>query len=120
MQVGLLMVFQNFALIPALTVTENVALFLPDQGMILSRRELVRQIEEVSGRYDLHVSPSARISDLTMGERQKVELIKLIMAHAQVLILDEPTSVLAPHEVCLLYTSPSPRDRQKSRMPSSA
>ena len=51
----------------------------------------------------MHVSPTARISDLTMGERQKVELIKLILANAQVLILDEPTSVLAPHEVDGLF-----------------
>nr|MBC8279466.1 ATP-binding cassette domain-containing protein [Chloroflexota bacterium] len=100
---GIGMVFQNFALIPALTVTENVALFLPDQGMILSRRDITQQIQEVSDRYNLHVSPSARISDITMGERQKVELIKLIMAKAQVLILDEPTSVLAPHEVDGLF-----------------
>jgi len=100
---GIGMVFQNFALIPALTVTENVALFLPDQGMILSRRDITKQIQEVSDRYNLHVSPSARISDITMGERQKVELIKLIMAKAQVLILDEPTSVLAPHEVDGLF-----------------
>ena len=100
---GIGMVFQNFALIPALTVTENVALFLPDQGMILSRRELVGRIQQVSEKFNLHVSPSARISDLTMGERQKVELIKLIMAKAQVLIMDEPTSVLAPHEVDGLF-----------------
>ncbi len=100
---GIGMVFQNFALIPALTVTENVALFLPDQGMVLSRRKITQRIREVSDRYNLHVSPSARISDITMGERQKVELIKLIMAKAQVLILDEPTSVLAPHEVDGLF-----------------
>jgi simple sugar transport system ATP-binding protein len=100
---GIGMVFQNFALIPALTVTENVALFLPEQGMIISRNELVHRIREVSEKYGLHVNPSARISDLTMGERQKVELIKLIMADAQVLILDEPTSVLAPHEVDGLF-----------------
>jgi len=100
---GIGMVFQNFALIPALTVTENVALFLPDQGMVVSRRDLVQQIQQISEKYGLHVSPSARISDLTMGERQKVELIKLIMANAQVLILDEPTSVLAPHEVDGLF-----------------
>jgi len=96
---GIGMVFQNFALIPALTVTENIALFLPDQGMILSRPDLVRRIRQVSEKFNLQVSPSARVGDLTMGERQKVELIKLIMAKAQVLILDEPTSVLAPHEV---------------------
>jgi len=100
---GIGMVFQNFALIPALTVTENVALFLPEQGIIVSRHELIQRIREVSEQYGLHVSPSARISDLTMGERQKVELIKLIMANAQVLILDEPTSVLAPHEVDGLF-----------------
>ena len=100
---GIGMVFQNFALIPALTVAENVALFLPDQGMVLSRSVITQQIQAISERYNLQVSPSARVRDITMGERQKVELIKLIMAKAKVLILDEPTSVLAPHEVDGLF-----------------
>ena len=100
---GIGMVFQNFALIPALTVAENVALFLPDQGMVLSRSVITQQIQAISERYNLQVSPSSRVRDITMGERQKVELIKLIMAKAKVLILDEPTSVLAPHEVDGLF-----------------
>lgn len=98
-RLGIGMVFQNFALIPAMTVAENLALFLPQQGLFLSRHALYRQIQEVSAKYDLQVSPKARVGDLSMGERQKVELIKLLLSSARVLIFDEPTSVLAPHEV---------------------
>jgi general nucleoside transport system ATP-binding protein len=93
------MVFQNFTLIPAMTVVENVSLFWSEQGFVMKRGDLAERIRAVSERYSLDVDPTAYVRDLSMGERQKVELIKLIVTQVRVLICDEPTSVLAPHEV---------------------
>jgi simple sugar transport system ATP-binding protein len=93
------MVFQDFIQIPALTVAENVALFLPDLPFLLAREKLFRRIEEISQRYDLTVAPAAPVGQLSIGERQKVELLKLLVAEARVLIFDEPTRSLAPHEI---------------------
>ena len=102
-QIGIGMVFQNFSLIPAMTVAENIALFLPNQAVFLNRRTLSRQISEVAEKFHLHINPEARLGELSMGDRQKVELIKLLLCHARVLIFDEPTSILAPHEVESLF-----------------
>lgn len=96
---GIGMVFQNFTLVPAMTVVENVALFWPAQGLVLNQKAMSARIKNVSDRYSLDIDPNARVGDLPMGQRQKVELIKLIIADTRVLICDEPTSVLAPHEV---------------------
>jgi simple sugar transport system ATP-binding protein len=93
------MVFQELVQVPALSVAENIALFLPDLPRVIDRRALARRIEEVSARYRLDVDPRAPLWTLSVGERQRVEIVKLLLADARVLVLDEPTRGLAPHEV---------------------
>ncbi|OQB23833.1 MAG: Ribose import ATP-binding protein RbsA [Firmicutes bacterium ADurb.Bin182] len=93
------MVFQNHNMIPVLSVWENIALFLPDLKFVVDAKNVERRIIEISDRYNLKVNPSKLISQISIGEQQKVEILKLLLSDARVLILDEPTHVLAPHEV---------------------
>jgi simple sugar transport system ATP-binding protein len=97
------MVFQQFNLIPAFSVAENIALFTPNLSATLDMKHVSRQITDLSERYKLQVNPEERVADLSIGDRQKVEILKLLISDARLLILDEPTRVLAPHEIDALF-----------------
>jgi ABC-type uncharacterized transport system ATPase subunit len=97
---GIGMVHQNFMLVPSMTVTENVALGMKSlqRGMRLDLREARRRVVEVSSHHELPVNPDAPVWQLSVGEQQRVELVKTLCLGARLLILDEPTSALTPQE----------------------
>jgi len=99
---GISMVFQHFSLFDTLTAAENVWLGLDKS---LSLAEVTRRIREVSGAYGLEVDPERHVHSLTVGERQRVEIVRALLTKPQLLILDEPTSVLTPQAVGKLFVT---------------
>ncbi|SBW07441.1 Uncharacterized ABC transporter ATP-binding protein YufO [uncultured Alphaproteobacteria bacterium] len=99
-KLGIGMVFQHFSLFDSMTVTENVALGTGDPAPL---PELGRRIAEVSARYGLALDPERRVADLSVGERQRVEIVRCLLQDPKLLIMDEPTSVLTPQEAEALF-----------------
>jgi general nucleoside transport system ATP-binding protein len=99
------MVHQHFTLVPTLTVSQNITLGLKSQGHPFpNRKQLDESILAISEKYGLQVDPKALVSSLSVGEQQRVEIIKLLYRDARLLILDEPTAVLTPQETDSLFS----------------
>ena len=102
---GIGMVHQHFTLIPALTVAENIVLGAePRKGATLDLARAIKDTEELSERYGLRVDPRRRVADLSVGEQQRVEILKALYRKARILVLDEPTAVLTPQETEDLFS----------------
>ena len=97
---GVGMVFQHFSLFDALTVAENIALGMENAPKM---NALSEQIRKVSDAYGLPLAPDRIVGDLSAGERQRVEIIRCLLQEPKLLIMDEPTSVLTPQEVDILF-----------------
>ena len=100
---GIGMVHQHFMLIQNHTVAENIALGLSDAPFLSPSRHVARRVEEFGRRFGLKINPRERIWQLSAGEQQRVEIVKALVKGADLLILDEPTSVLTPQETEELF-----------------
>ncbi len=110
MRLGIGMVHQHFMLVPVMTVVENIMLgYEKTRGLKigqlskLDREKVNREIREIASQHDLKVNPEAVVQDLSVGEAQRVEILKMLYKGAQILILDEPTAVLTPQETVELF-----------------
>jgi simple sugar transport system ATP-binding protein len=96
---GIGMIHQHFTLIPSQTVTENILLGLDEPRFVLRLAEYDKRMAELGERFGLRITPQAKVWQLSVGEQQRVEILKMLYRGVQVLIMDEPTAVLAPQEI---------------------
>ncbi|MEM4281410.1 MAG: ABC transporter ATP-binding protein [Candidatus Caldarchaeum sp.] len=102
-KLGIGMVHQQFKLIPVHTVAENVVLGLKEAGLVFNTRKINRELSHMIASYGWKISPEAKVWQLSAGEKQQVEVLKALYRKAQIIILDEPTSVLTPQETVILF-----------------
>jgi ABC-type uncharacterized transport system ATPase subunit len=101
---GIGMVFQHFMLVPVMTVAENIVLAdEPRKGLLLDTKAAARRVRELSDQFGLAVDPDARVGDISVGQQQRVEILRALDRGADVLILDEPTAVLTAQETQELF-----------------
>ncbi|MDX6486714.1 MAG: ral nucleoside transport system ATP-binding protein, partial [Gaiellaceae bacterium] len=102
---GIGMVHQHFMLIPVMTVAENIVLASEPtrNGVLLDTSAAERRVRELAEQFKFHIDPHARIQDITVGQQQRVEILKALYRGADILILDEPTAVLTPQEAIELF-----------------
>lgn len=96
---GLGMIHQHFTLIPSHSVTENILLGLDEPRFVLNLPDYDKKIAQLGERFGLGITPTAKVWQLAVGEQQRVEILKMLYRGVQVLIMDEPTAVLAPNEI---------------------
>ncbi|HVN53434.1 MAG TPA: ABC transporter ATP-binding protein [Anaerolineaceae bacterium] len=100
---GIGMVHQHFMLVPSHTVAENMVLGLDQPRFFLNLSKIEDQVAELGKQYGLNIDPQAKIWELSVGEQQRVEVLKMLFRGAKILIMDEPTAVLTPQEVESLF-----------------
>lgn len=104
LDMGIGMVHQHFMLVPSLTVAENMVLGSePTKGLFYDNENAIRVTNETSKKYNLPINPTDKVSDLPVGFRQRLEILKILYRGVDVLILDEPTAVLTPQETTELF-----------------
>jgi simple sugar transport system ATP-binding protein len=105
LRLGIGMVHQHFMLVPSLTVVENAILGMePTKHLSLDSVEATRQVSEIATKYHMSLNPKSKVKDLSVGQKQKLEILKVLIRGAKILILDEPTAVLTPQETKELFT----------------
>ena len=105
---GIGMVHQHFKLVPSLTVYENIMLGIEEKqknGFLIDRKKEIEKGSELIEKYNFELNPLDRIEDISVGSRQRVEILKMLYRNVDILILDEPTAVLTPQEADELMKS---------------
>lgn len=103
---GIGMIHQHFMLVPVHTVLENIIMGMgKEKGLIIKEEKLKEEIKEIALKYGMEISLDTKVSDLSVGEQQRVEIVKALYRGAKLLIMDEPTAVLTPQETEELFTT---------------